>query len=99
MLLTVAADGILYKYNEQSCKGSLSNFVALAVTTNPFITKPPDTIMETRKPTQLQLCPWFVDWLKNKEFKLHRDVLRTNVGQHFLKAAESDKYGFRQIGK
>ncbi|KAH7413560.1 hypothetical protein DE146DRAFT_203 [Phaeosphaeria sp. MPI-PUGE-AT-0046c] len=88
--------GILYSYSQQSCKGA-SDWVALAVTSNPMDKNIDGMVEENRKPTQLQLCPWFIDWIKNKEYKFHRDVRRTNIGQHVIKAAESSKYGFRQI--
>jgi hypothetical protein len=83
---------VLYKYNEQPCHGTVSDRLALAITMNP-------RVGSNEKPTQIQLCPWFVDWLGNKEFKLSRDVFRTNIGQKVIKKAEAaGKYRFRQIG-
>lgn len=48
--------------------------------------------------TQIQLCPWFVDWIKDHKFKLHNDAARSNIGRAVIKLAESKKFGFAQIG-
>jgi hypothetical protein len=100
----IIGNGVLYKYNEQACHGTIGDRLALAVTMNPEVELPPlpegfqGKMPQKQKPTQIQLCPWFVDWLGNKEFKLSRDVFRTNIGQKVIKKAEAGKYGFRQIG-
>lgn len=85
-------------YNEQQCKGGLLDKTALAVTWNP---KAADDVYENpvaEEPTQIQLCPWFIDWLKNHEFKLARDVFKTNIGRLVINSAGSNRFGFRQIG-
>jgi hypothetical protein len=49
-------------------------------------------------PTQIQLCPWFVDWIRNKEYKSADDVKRTRIGRRVVKQAEANKWPLRQIG-
>ena len=50
------------------------------------------------QPTQIQLCPWFVDWIKDKKYKLHNDARRSNIGRAIIKLSESTRWGFAQIG-
>ncbi|KAF1836063.1 hypothetical protein BDW02DRAFT_629070 [Decorospora gaudefroyi] len=55
-------------------------------------------VVEYLKPTQIQLCLWFVDWVKNKEFKQGGDVQkRTKIGRFVIKLAESKGFGLAQI--
>jgi hypothetical protein len=68
------------------------------VTWNPSGDESLHEVEEGNKPTQIQICPWFLDWLKNRDFKLSRDVFRTNIGRLVIKGAESDRFGLRQIG-
>jgi hypothetical protein len=75
--------------------------IALAITLNPeepVRIQPGGGIGKDRKRTQIQLCPWFLDWLKTKEFKFFRDLKRTNIGLNVIKLAESSKFTLRQIG-
>jgi hypothetical protein len=56
--------------------------------------------MESRQPTQIQLCTWFVDWIKQKKFKLSDDAQRrTNVGRAMINMAEWNLFGLTQIGR
>lgn len=76
--------------------------VALAVTVNPAIQGDVyrnGILMSGIKPTQIQLCSWFVDWIKDRKFKLHNDAARSNIGRAVIKIAESKNFGFRQIGR
>lgn len=94
-------------YKERSCRGSFGDFVALAVTHNPtsetrVLNKGTGEWEgeERELPTQIQLCPWFVDWVKKKEFKTSSDVVkRTKIGRKVIQLAESNKGVYRQIGK
>jgi len=95
--------GVLVGTNIGFCKGSLADRVALAVTDNPYKKKKIVVnykLMPWKFATQIQLCPWFLDWLMEKEYKMHRDVMRTNVGKYFIDGATKEKgrFGFRQIG-
>ncbi|KAF2468916.1 uncharacterized protein BDR25DRAFT_289905 [Lindgomyces ingoldianus] len=97
---------LLY-YNEQQCKGrrrDMDDKVALAVTVNPVLTaevfeqtESQWVYTETEKPTQIQICPWFVDWIKNHDYKLHNDVARSNIGRTVVKVTESTNHILRQI--
>ncbi|KAH3942841.1 hypothetical protein HBI56_053270 [Parastagonospora nodorum] len=80
-------------YKKQSCHEGLTDFPTLAVTYNP---EWESEDIEDKPPTQIQLCPWFVDWIKNKEYKLHNDVIRSNFGRYVIKKAEANQ-GLKQI--
>lgn len=49
-------------------------------------------------PTQVTICPWFVDWIKNKEFRIGDDVYRTNIGRSVIKLSERN-FGLKQFGR
>jgi hypothetical protein len=99
----LSVSGVVTSYDQRPCKGSIADRVALAVAVNPKKDKVwVDNKLQPHKfATQIQLCPWFLDWLKDKKFKLHRDVKRTNIGRLFLEGAEKKdgRFGFRQIGE
>ncbi|KAF1954803.1 hypothetical protein CC80DRAFT_416825 [Byssothecium circinans] len=96
--------GSLIVYNNQQChEASLVGKVALAVTWNAFKNvqsyNPQTGVSETRPqefPTQIQLCAWFIDWIKSKEYKLGDQVARTRIGRKVVKKAEGNKF-LRQI--
>ncbi|KAJ4377483.1 hypothetical protein N0V83_000308 [Neocucurbitaria cava] len=96
-------NNVVLHFNDQSCRGRILDFgekIALAVTVNPV--RQSDTIkngevMVVNQPTQIQLCPWFVDWVKDHKLKLHNDAARSNIGRVVIKLAESSKFGFAQI--
>jgi hypothetical protein len=82
-------------HDKEVCKGEWNDVnakIALAETANPVLDG-------DDKPTQIQLCPWFVDWIKNKNIRLGNDVARSNIGRLFIKLSESTRFGFTQIGK
>ncbi|KAF1848131.1 uncharacterized protein K460DRAFT_333868 [Cucurbitaria berberidis CBS 394.84] len=94
------SNGIALKFDEQQCRGSMMDRISLAVTVNPISDE--DVLMNgvkmsPEKPTQIQLCLWFVDWIKDRRFKLHNDVARSNIGRAVIKLAESKNFGLRQI--
>jgi len=108
------ANGYKLKLKELSCRGSTLDRVALAVTTNPQITTvfeappnhpegaPPPTRFK-RLPSQIQLCLWFVDWIKQKEQKSADDVKRrTRIGRKLINQAQANGrtwgLGLNQIG-
>lgn len=100
--LLSSGNGFALKFDEQQCRGSMSDRVALAVTVNPnsgVEVYKNGVPINNIKPTQIELCLWFVDWIKDRKFKLHNDVARSNIGRAVIKLAESTNYGFRQIGK
>jgi hypothetical protein len=89
-------------FKEQQCRGGkFIDKVALAVTANPDLGEvvwKNGAQMDTRRPTQIQLCLWFVDWIKQKKFKLAGDVQkRTKIGRLAIKLAAKN-IGLRQIG-
>ena len=56
-----------------------------------------------RRPAQIQLCSWFVDWIKQKEYKTADDVQkRTKIGRKMIDRAASNRMtfglGLNQIG-
>ncbi|KAF1962963.1 hypothetical protein CC80DRAFT_399507 [Byssothecium circinans] len=90
-------------YNDQSCHDGFGDFATLAVTYN--------ALWETKhwneaaqklelnyedRPTQIQLCPWFIDFIKTKKYKLGYQVARSNIGRFVVKKAESNQ-GLTQI--
>jgi hypothetical protein len=95
------ATNSLLVYREQPCRGIGSDIVTLAVTFN--------SQMETETVdgeytyndvhTQIQICPWVVDWIKSKEFKTGNDAMRSNIGRAIIKTVESKNFGLRQIGQ
>lgn len=97
--IMMIGNGIYLYHNKQQCKGGLADKVALAVTWNPESAESLSTVPFQIHPTQIQICPWFIDWLKNREFKLARDVFRTNIGRVVIKNAVSGRFGLRQIGE
>jgi hypothetical protein len=57
-------------------------------------------IVYEEKPTAIQLCPWFVAWIKDHKFKLGKDAMSTLIGKTVLKISESKApFGFAQIGR
>ncbi|CAN9244307.1 unnamed protein product [Alternaria alternata] len=97
-------NGIKLKFKEQQCRGGTNlDKVALAVTFNPEtededITWRNGVAIESRQPTQIQLCTWFVDWIKQKKFKLSDDAQRrTNIGRAMINMAEWNLFGLTQI--
>jgi hypothetical protein len=59
--------------------------------------------LSRRQPTQIQLCLWFADWIKQKEHKTAGDVKRrTRIGRYLIEKAESNGWtlglGLSQIG-
>lgn len=85
------------KFNQPACKGSLADVVALASTYNPQTVPNSQNVV---RPTQIQLCPWFIDWLKMKTFKQASDLSRTKIGKYFIDSADAKqrRWGFRPIG-
>ncbi|CAO2647427.1 Nn.00g083490.m01.CDS01 [Neocucurbitaria sp. VM-36] len=100
------SNDIVLHFNEQLCRGrrfpnDIGEKIALAVTINPErktgLYNDNGEPLVTEESTQIQLCPWFVDWIKDRKFKLHNDVARSNIGRAVIKLAESNKFGFAQI--
>jgi hypothetical protein len=67
--------------------------IALAITWN---AKQEDG---TDVPTQIQLCPWFVEWVKGREYKLQKDAMMTTIGKTLIKLSGKLPFVFSQIGK
>jgi hypothetical protein len=99
------ATGTLLIYREQPCRGLAADVVTLAVTYNTQIetgTENGDGTIEWTYDdvaTQIQICPWFIDWIKSKEFKTGNDAMRSNIGRAVIKTVESKSFGLRQIGQ
>jgi hypothetical protein len=51
-----------------------------------------------RLPTQIQLCPWFVQWTKDHKYKLQKDAMMTTIGKTLIKLAGRTPFSFAQIG-
>ncbi|KAI4714120.1 hypothetical protein J4E89_001570 [Alternaria sp. Ai002NY15] len=98
-----STNGVRLKFREQACRGNtVLDKIALAVTFNPeteVVWKNGRPIAGTgMQPAQIQLCTWFVDWIKQKKFKLSGDVQkRTKIGRAMINAAEWRQFGLRQI--
>ncbi|KAF2653293.1 hypothetical protein K491DRAFT_662135 [Lophiostoma macrostomum CBS 122681] len=96
-------------YSNLSCHGhSVDEFVALAMTENPLWnprgqddSKNPVNGRENdkiEKPTQIQLCPWFIDWIKNRKYKTADQLTkRANFGRFVINTVEKSNFGLRQI--
>ncbi|KAH7123540.1 hypothetical protein B0J11DRAFT_397814, partial [Dendryphion nanum] len=74
--------------------------LALAVTIDPetsWSTRFRRLRVDPQFSTQIQLCPWFVDWIKSKEYIMADDVRkRTKIGRLVVRAAASN-IGFTEI--
>jgi hypothetical protein len=66
--------------------------VALAVTWNPELED------GTVVPTQIQLCPWFVEWVKERKYRLQKDAMMTTIGKTLIKLSGKLPFSFSQIG-
>jgi hypothetical protein len=100
-------------YRQRTCHNSFLERVALAVTDNPVwyedpygITHPDSThrrdlnLYVNDRPTVIQLCDWFVDWIKSKEFKTSDQITkRSNIGRAIIWRVEKKGWPFRQIGR
>lgn len=103
------ANHVIVRLNETLCRGrpfprDIGEKTALAITWNPIRdTKQKkengDPIL-VNEMTQIQLCPWFVDWVKDRKIKLHKDAVTAIVGKAIIKATQSTsiRLGFAQIG-
>ncbi|QRD07406.1 hypothetical protein JI435_132000 [Parastagonospora nodorum SN15] len=90
-------------YKKKTCHDGLMETVALAVTYNAqweseeWDEEQREVVYNYEdRPTQIQICPWFIDWIKNKEYKLSNDVKRSNIGRYIIKKVEGNQW-FRQI--
>jgi hypothetical protein len=76
--------------------------VALAITYNAErdtgVTRNDEPILPDQ-PTQLQICPWFVDWVKERKIKLHKEAMKTTIGKTVINLSEKTPFGFAQIGR
>jgi hypothetical protein len=68
--------------------------VALAVTVNSH-----SESQNRKPPTQIQLCLWFVDCIKDREYRLHADIKkRTKIERKLIRLAESKGFGLSRLG-
>jgi hypothetical protein len=73
--------------------------LALAETWNPWRADRDDEgPYEDPEPTQIQICPWFLAWLKDRKFKLLKDAMATTIGKTVLQISEKTPFAFAQIG-
>lgn len=106
MNLQILATGVRVSYNDVGCKGiNPMNRIALAITTNPKKRISPQIDDYEFLPTQIQLCPWFVEWIKQRR---PDDITwgewagikkKTRIGRYFISKAEDNKLLFNQIGE
>jgi hypothetical protein len=100
--------GVTVDYDDRLCKGrtfphGITDKIALAVTWNAqrrVRSNEEGIPLYVDDITQLQLCPWFVEWIRDRKYKLGKDLKRTIIGKTVIKLTEStsNKYGFAQIG-
>ena len=98
----------MIRYDKRSCHEGRKDFTTLAATHNGVAGDPEldeaskqDIVHDKNdRHTQIQLCPWFVDWIKSKEYKTGNDAMRSNIGRAAIKFIEKNNWGFglRQIG-
>ncbi|KAF1918941.1 hypothetical protein BDU57DRAFT_592946 [Ampelomyces quisqualis] len=91
-----STNGEIIRFDEQICKGKrfprdIMEKVALAVTTNPT------SATGFVQPTQIQLCPWFVQWVKDHKYKMVKDAMMTSIGKTLIKLAGRAPFSFAQI--
>lgn len=74
--------------------------IALAITLNPWrdVATVGDDDDNGQSVTQIQLCPWFVNWIKQRKIKLFKDGIRAMIGKAVIKLSEKTPFGFAQIG-
>ncbi|KAF2006484.1 hypothetical protein P154DRAFT_569877 [Amniculicola lignicola CBS 123094] len=90
--------GEVVQYDNRPCHGTFGDWIALAVTRNPGKDDMIGNINGPRNlPTQIQLCEWFVDWIKRKEIKTTKDLaLKSRVASGFIKGSDKNRI-FAQI--
>jgi hypothetical protein len=98
-----SASGRLLVYEQQICHEGLNGAVALAVTDNPETQVERTTGMGTRqvtvqRPTQIQICPWFIDFIENNDYKLGNDVAGSNIGRAGIQLSKKYNWPFQEIG-
>jgi hypothetical protein len=67
--------------------------IALAITWNSELED------GTYFPTQTQLCPWFVEWVKERKYRLQKDAMMTTIGKTVINLVGKLPFWFSQIGK
>jgi hypothetical protein len=84
------------------CRGKgldLEGKVTLAVTVNPWMGigegNDPD---DEQRPTQIQLCPWFVEWIGKRKFKTQKQAVKVLLAKGLIKLAGKFPFAFAQIG-
>jgi hypothetical protein len=100
-----SASNAISRSNMRSCRDPIGDLATLAATLNVEsdtslhpLTGGPFGEVNLNAPTQIQLCPWFIDWIKSKEFKTGDQVRRTKLGRGVVRLAEKNQWPFRQIG-
>jgi hypothetical protein len=90
------ATGIKVKYDERPCHGGIADSLALAVTWRGLV----DPKSGKMFPSQLQICPWFLDLVKISPYTAWQDVSKKSLfGLKVITKNEENKWGFRQIGE
>jgi hypothetical protein len=70
--------------------------IALAVT---WTDDNPTVPEANRLPAEIQICPWFVQFIKGKDIATTEDITaKTWLGTKFIKKASQGKWLFTQIG-
>ncbi|KAF2855528.1 hypothetical protein T440DRAFT_513641 [Plenodomus tracheiphilus IPT5] len=91
-------NGVIEYFNDLLCVGgSLMDRVTLALTSNPtseqIVRDDAQSIVgyvDVPRASQIQLCPWFIHWVKSKEYRRQDDVMkRTNFGRMVINLADS----------
>jgi hypothetical protein len=89
--------------NGTICKGrgvkDIEEKLSLAMTVNPWLkAEDNNDPRELRRPSQLQLCPWFVDWIGERKLKNQSQVMKVFFGKGLIKLAGKLPFSFAQIG-
>ncbi|KAH7071450.1 hypothetical protein BKA63DRAFT_73050 [Paraphoma chrysanthemicola] len=84
--------------NQPEMMTSLSSVIAIAFSLSINRREYGWTIIYEEKPTMIQLCPWFVSWIKERKYKLGKDAMNTLIGKSLITISESKApFGFAQI--
>jgi hypothetical protein len=51
-----------------------------------------------QRPTQIQICPWFIDFIENNDYKLGNDVAGSNIGRAGIQLSKKYNWPFQEIG-
>jgi hypothetical protein len=90
-----SATGIRLKYDQRPCHDGIGGKLALAATWRGL-----EENTGRLLPSQIQICPWFLDLLKLTPYTTWKDVSKKSLfGLKVITQNEENKWGFTQIGQ